>query len=122
MALGKAIGDIDFKMSSVDHAEDGSKVTLNFDGTGTGYGTVLGTLIARGAAADKGGLCSWRAQGFLDDGEQVTGLGEGTWDECGKHQWRVRLLTRISNGQVIATDATLDLASRSLKGKILGWD
>ncbi len=122
MALGKAIGDIDFKMTSADHAEDGSGVTLNFDGTGTGYGTVLGSLIARGSAGDKFGTCSWRAQGFLDDGNQVVGAGEGTWAEVGKHQWRIRLIVQISDGSVIASDSTLDLASRSLKGKILEWD
>lgn len=121
MALGKAVGDYDLKMTSVDHSEDGNSITCNFEGPATGFGTVLGTLIFKGAAPDKGGSCSWRSQAFLDDGEQTQGTGEGTWDEVGKHQWRVRLLIRISDGQVIASDGNLDLASRKLAGKILEW-
>ncbi|NNL85363.1 MAG: hypothetical protein HKP27_06900 [Myxococcales bacterium] len=121
MALGKAIGDYDLKMTSVDHAEDGSSITCNFEGPATGFGTVLGTMIFRGGAPDKAGVCSWRSQAFLDNGDQNQGTGEGTWDEVGKHQWRVRLLLRTSDGQIIASDGKLDLASRTLKGKILEW-
>lgn len=121
MALGKAIGDYDLKMTSVDHAEDGSTIKCNFEGPATGFGTVLGTMIFRGGAPDKAGACSWRSQAFLENGEQSQGAGEGTWDEVGKHQWRVRLLIRTTDGQIIASDGNLDLASRTLKGKILEW-
>ncbi len=121
MALGKVIGDYDLKITSVDHAEDGSAATVNVEGSATGFGTVLGTCIFHGGAPEKMGSCSWRSQAFLDNGEQTQGSGEGTWDEAGKHQWRVRLLLRSSDGQIIASDGTLDLASRTMKGKILEW-
>ena len=46
---------------------------------------------------------------------------EGTWEECGKHQWRIRAVNKTSDGQTFAADGVLDLAGRSYKGKLLEW-
>jgi hypothetical protein len=122
MALGKEIGDFSFKLTSTTFAEDGSSIQLNYDGEATGFGTVLGTLYGRGEPGAKQGTCSWRAEGFLDDGNQVMGGGEGTWQEVGKHRWRVRAINQTSDGQSFASDGIIDLASRSFKGKLIEWD
>ncbi len=121
MALGKEIGDFTFKQTSATYAEDGGSVSVNFDGTATRFGTVLGTLIARGEPGAKQGTCSWRGQGFLENGDNVVGLGEGTWQETGKHQWRIRMINQTSDGQIFAADRRLDLATRSFSGKLIEW-
>ena len=122
MALGKEIGDFSFNLTSTSYAEDGDGVQLNYEGTATGFGTVLGSLYGRGEPGAKQGTCSWRAQAFLDSGDQVVGSGEGTWEEIGKHRWRVRILNQTSDGQIFAADGAVDLASRSFAGKLIEWD
>lgn len=122
MALGKEIGDFSFKLTSAAYAEDGSGVQLNYDGEATGFGTVLGTMYGRGEPGAKQGTCSCRAEAFLDNGDQVVGQGEGTWEEVGKHQGRVRAINHTSDGQSFASDGIIDLGSRSFKGKLIEWD
>jgi hypothetical protein len=121
MAIGKEIGKFTLKSITTTYALDGDSVTVNLDGTATGYGTVLGTLTFRGEPGAKSGLLSWRGQGFLDNGETVTGIGEGTWEEMGKHKWRTRLIVSTSDGKCHASDGELDLKTRTLSGKMLDW-
>ena len=121
MALGKELGSYEFKSTGTRYSEDGSGAASDFDGTATGFGTVLGTLIVRGEPGATGGTASWRGQSFLDNGERSVAMGEGTWEDCGTNQWRVRLIVNTSDGQTFATDGVLDLASRSLNGKLLDW-
>lgn len=121
MAIGKELGDFSLNITSSVFADDGSSVQVNADGTGSGFGTILGTLTFRGDPGAKAGLASWRGSGFLDNGDQVQGIGDGIWQEIGKHQWRIRAAVLISDGQILATDGTVDLASRSYKGKLLDW-
>ena len=121
MAIGKEIGQFSLKSSSVHYSEEGGSVQISYEGTATGYGTVLGTITLRGEPGAKGGPCSWRGQGFLENGEVVSGAGQGTWEELGKHQWRTRLIVSTSDGRVHASDGKLDLASRSLTGKMFDW-
>jgi hypothetical protein len=120
MALGKELGDFKFKITSVTYAADGAAY-LSLDGTGTNYGTVLGTIIVKGEPGAKSGAATWVGEGFLDDGSVVRAKGEGTFEECGKHQWRTRMLITVSNGDTIASDGKIDLASRSFSGKNLEW-
>ena len=121
MAIGKEIGEFSLKWISTSFAEDGGGGQVNCDGTATGYGTVLGTLTWRGEPGAKSGSLSWRGQGFLDDGETVTGTGEGNWEEMGKHKWRIRMIVTTSDGGCHASDGHLDLATRTLTGKMLEW-
>ncbi len=121
MAIGKEIGEFSLKSTSVSYAEDGGSVQINCEGTATRYGTVVGTLIFRGEAGAKSGSLSWRGQGFLESGETVIGTGEGTWAEMGKHRWRTRMIVTTSDGGCHASDGHLDLATRTLTGKMLEW-
>jgi hypothetical protein len=122
MALGKEIGDFSFQITSTSYAGEANTVQLNVDGSAAGFGTVLGTMTFHvDSPGVKNGALSWRGQGFLENGENVVGIGEGAWEEIGAHQWRTRMILRISDGQVLASDGVLDLASRTLKGKNLEW-
>ena len=121
MAIGKVLGDFSFKITSTAYAEDNS-VYVTVDGTASNYGTVLGTLILRGEPNGKSGTLAWRGQGFLDDGSTVAGSGQGTYEEMGKHQWRTRAIITVSNGDTIASDGKIDLATRTYTGKNLSWE
>ena len=54
---------------------------------------------------------------------EVIGLtGEGCWEKVdGEQKWRVRGINMASNGQVLLSDGTLDLATRSFAGTISEW-
>jgi hypothetical protein len=121
MAIGKEIGEFSLKSASVSYAEEGGTVQINCEGTATGYGTVLGTLTFRGEPGAKSGPLNWRGQGFLENGETLAATGEGTWEDLGKHKWRTRLMVTNSNGECHCSDGHLDLATRTLTGKILEW-
>ena len=121
MAIGKEIGKFTLKAVTTTYALEGNSVLINVDGTATGYGTVLGTLTFKGEPGAKNGSLSWRGQGFLDTGETVTGGGEGTWEEAGKHKWRTRLIVATSDGKCHASEGPLDLKTRTLSGKMLDW-
>jgi hypothetical protein len=123
MAMGKEIGEFSFKVTSVSYAADGSTVSANLDGTATGFGTVLGSLIFKVTApGTKCGTCSYRGAGYLDDGSEVAGTAEGVWHASGKHRWRIRGINLLSSGQLVTSDGELDLASRSYKGKLFDGD
>ncbi len=121
MAIGKEIGEFSLKAITSNYALEGGSVQVNVDGTATGYGTVLGSLTFRGEPGAKSGLLSWRGQGFLDKGDTVVGIGEGTWEEIGKHKWRTRLIVSTSDGKCHASDGHLNLKTRTLTGKMLEW-
>jgi hypothetical protein len=121
MAIGKEIGEFSLKTTSTTFAEDGGSVQINCEGTATGYGTVLGTMTFRSEPEAKSGSLSWRGQGFLENGDTLAGTGEGTWEEMGKHQWRTRMIVTTSDGGCHASDGHLDLATRTLTGKMLEW-
>jgi hypothetical protein len=120
MALGKEIGDFSFKITSTSYEGDAG-VRIDVDGTATNFGTVLGSIAISGEPGAQSGSASWRGQGFLDNGEVVTGRGEGTWEALGQHKWRTRMIISVSDGQTLASDGQLDLASRSFTGKNLEW-
>lgn len=113
-------GEFNLKATSVSYPTDANVVAADFDGTATGFGTVLGTVTFQVEPGTKKGPCSWRGQGFLDNGDQLAASGEGVWEESGKHSWRIRTIIRISDGQVISTDGEFDLASRSYNGTLSG--
>jgi len=99
--------------------DDGLKSTANFEGTATGYGTVAGTLTFMADAADASiGAARWVGQGFLDDGSQVAGVGQGTWEQAGHHRWSIKMDIEISSGDRIRSEGEVDLASRTYNGKL----
>lgn len=120
MALGKAIGNFSFKMTSVNYGSDGT-TTVDFDGTADGFGTCLGTMSFSGESGAKVGPCTWAGEAFTDDGQVLRATGEGAVEEIGKHKWRTRLVLTVSDGQIFASDGLIDLANRSLTGKNLEW-
>lgn len=99
MAMGKEIGEFSCKVVSVTYADEGLGTSINFDGTASGFGTVLGpTVFSASGPGATSGTCSYTGEGFLDDGSVIGGKGQVVWQTSGKHQWRIRSIVLLSNG------------------------
>jgi hypothetical protein len=119
MASGKQLGEFSLKAITATYTPGpaGSVLSqVNWEGTATGFGAVFGTATYVGGP--KGGTFSYCAEAFLDNGNAVTGIGQGTFESTGKHRWRTEGFIQISDGRRVATEGEMDLASRSWKGKI----
>ena len=125
MATAKKAATFSFKGTTVTYAagaDGGGLVAINFDGTATGYGTVLGTLtFFEDAPGSKTGRTNWVGTAFLDDGTEVQGSSEGFYEDAGKHKWRVRGLLRTSAGTVLLSDGVVSLGGRAYKGTLTEW-
>lgn len=122
MTIGRKVGEFSMKSTGVlvyATAGGGGENHINFEGTGTGYGTVIGTLsLSADGPGAKTGRAQWAGGGYLDNGETVQGSGDGYFEECGKHRWRVRSIMRVSDGTVLLTDGVISLEGRSYEGTL----
>jgi len=115
---GKQIGEYSLKFNSFRYSPGpaGSVIVEgNCEGTASGFGAVLGTLTAVGG---KGGTLGWCASAYLDNGDQLSGMGNGTYESVGKHRWRTQTIIQISDGRTISAEGEVDLATRSWSGKL----
>jgi hypothetical protein len=118
MAKGKSAGEFSLKFTSltITPGPAGSVITqANCEGTGTGLGTILGTGTFVGG---KSGTWSWCSQAYLDDGNQITAGGSGTYESSGKHRWRTAGFHPQSDGRELISEGEIDLAKRSWAGKL----
>jgi hypothetical protein len=120
MALGKEVGSFSFKITSVNYDADGS-TQVNVDGVAEGFGPVIGTLTFRGEAGATVGSITWRGEAFPENGAVLAGVGEGTWEALGRHQWRSRAVIRTSDGRTFGSDGLIDVPKRTYSGKNLEW-
>lgn len=123
MAVGKQLGEFSLKATSFTYSAAGT-VQGNFEGSAKGEGLtgpVLGTLTAVGAPGAKSGTCSWAGTSYLDNGEEINGKGEGTWESIGTHKWRIRAVIYLSDGRTVASDGEIALATRSFTGTSYEW-
>lgn len=116
---GKAIGEFSFKAVTIKYSPGPAGSVLveaNWEGTATGFGAVFATSTHVGGP--KGGSFNWCAGAYLDNGDSLTGLGQGTYESIGKHRWRTEGIYHISDGRSTRGEGEIDLASRSWKGTI----
>ena len=114
---GKAIGEFSYKAATVTYIPGPAGSVLaqaNWEGTATGFGAVFATATYVGGP--KGGTYSDCGVAYLDNGDSVSGMGQGTTESIGKHRWRTKGFVQISDGRRIAAEGEIDLASRSWKG------
>jgi hypothetical protein len=114
MASGKAIGEFSFKAitSTYSPGPAGSVLDqVNWEGTATGFGAVFGTATYVGGP--KNGTFSLCSAAYLDNGDGLSGIGQGTYESTGKHQWRTESFMQLSDGRRIAGEGEIDLASRT---------
>jgi hypothetical protein len=119
MASGKQIGDFSFKFTTFFNSPGPAGDVhrhVTWEGTATGFGTVFDTVTYAGGS--KGGTFSECGHAFMDNGDFLNGIGQGTYESTGKHQWHTASFMQLSDGRRIAVEGEIDLAGRTWKGKI----
>jgi hypothetical protein len=119
MASGKAIGEFSFKVVTIANSPGpaGSVLSqVNWEGTATGFGAVFATATYVGGP--KNGTFSECGTAYLDNGDGLSGIGQGTYESKGKHQWRTESFMQISDGRRVRGEGEINLASRSWKGQL----
>ena len=94
----------------------------NFVGEATGFGPVWGTLITTESLSEmnaSSGSCQWVGVAFLDDGSELGGIGNGTWEKSsGSHKWDIVMNVNLSDGGKHRAGGSLDLETLIYSGKI----
>ncbi len=122
--MADPVGEFTHKMvnNSFTKAADGTIVTTaDFEGTASGFGTVLASLIVplpQGGA--KSGSCTWAGQAFPDDSPWVVGSGEGTWEQIEDlNRWKLSFpVIEVSDGSRLRCEGELDLATKIFAGQM----
>jgi len=118
MAKGKQAGEfsLNFTSLTLSPGPAGSVVVQgNCEGTATSFGTVFGTASFVGG---KSGTLSWCSSAYLEDGQQLSSSGSGTYESSGKHRWRTLGFLQVSDGRSLISEGEIELAKRSWVGKI----
>lgn len=122
--MADSIGE--FSLNHVGNAyaknDDGVVVAYaNYDGTATGFGTVMGTMsFPLPGSGDTSGHCSWTGQAFPPDQPWTTSSGDGTWEQIeGRHAWKISLpVIELSDGSRLRSEGEIDLEARTFNGQI----
>jgi len=118
MASGKQVGEFSLKFTSLTVTPGPAGSTIiegNCEGPASGFGTVLGTAAFVGGKSGTYSLCS---AAYLDNGEELSGTGSGTYESNGKHHWKTQGFVHISDGRTVVGEGEIDLAARSWNGKL----
>jgi len=119
MASNKPVGEFSLKMIIVTNSPGPAGSTLiqvNFEGTGTGFGAIFDTSTFIGGGRD--GTFSQVGAAYLENGEVLNGLGQGTYESKGKHRWSTASIIQISDGRRLASAGEIDLAARTWRGTL----
>ncbi len=117
MAKGNELGDYSLRMTTVTVKPglSGSVVLeSNWEGSATGYGTVIGTAMMVGA--DRGTFTYYSVV-YNDAGERFSGISTGVYESIGVNIWRTDATIRFNDGDNIIAEGTIDLACHTWKGK-----
>lgn len=116
---GKPIGEFSLKMVTQTNTPGpaGSVlVQVNFEGTGTGFGAIFDTSTFIGGGKD--GTFSQCGSAYLDNGDILAGVGQGTYESKGKHRWATASTIQLSDGRRLSSVGEIDLAARTFKGTL----
>ena len=128
MPIGNELGQFFCKSTSISYSpgEGGAEyVEINYEGSiqgGGANGTVLGTLSGQPSADLSSGTWTWVGREFGGDGSTRVATGSGFFRVNGTNSWDLRGYIYFNDGSCAATEGTMDLASRSLTGKLSEWD
>jgi len=117
MAAGQQSGEFSLKIVSMTLTPGPANSVLlqaNYEGTATGFGTLLLTATY---VVGKSGTHSWCGAAYLDNGDILTYTGQGTHESSGRHQWRTQGMSPISDGRTVIVEGEIDLAARTWRGK-----
>ena len=112
-----AKGEFSFKAITITYSQGpvGVVAQANWEGTVSGFGSVFSTVTYSGGP--KGGSYSLCERAFMDDGDMLSAIGQGTYEAVGKHRWRTRGVVEISDdGRRFRVEGEIDIHARSWKG------
>jgi hypothetical protein len=118
-ASNQVSGEFSFKaitITQIPGPAGGVLTQVNWEGTAAGFGAVFSTTTYSG---HKTGTFSECAVSYSDNGDAISGIGQGTFESDGKHHWSTKAFMQLSDGRKIAIEGQVDLASRSYKGKVV---
>jgi len=123
--MSEQIGEFTLKHSgcTFDTNPEGEMVNKNnFVGEATGFGPVWGTLISAQPLSQmnaSSGTCQWVGVAFLDDGSELGGIGNGTWEKSSDgHMWKIVMDVDLSDGGKHRAEGSMDLETLIYSGKI----
>ena len=119
MASGKAVGEFSFKLVAINNSPGpaGSVlIQVSWEGTATGFGAVFATATYVGGA--KNGTFSECGTAYLDNGDGLSGIGQGTMKARGSTSGARRALCRSPMVEGFRGEGEINLASRSYKGQL----
>ena len=103
-------------------SDDRIQQPANFEGTATGFGTGVGTLICRqdlSEASDTSGSLSFVGKALLDDNSIAGGIGHGTWEQIGQEaRFKVVMTVKVSAGSQHRSEGIVDSPARTFDGKM----
>jgi hypothetical protein len=115
MTKGKQLGEYSFKSTSNRVREDG-KLEINFEGTVTGFGSVVNTMTVT-VGDGKSGQYNVREVCYRDDGTVTTASSEeGGYKSIGKFKWGTTSVIK-ADGRAFVEEGTMELATRTWSGK-----
>lgn len=121
MTTAKVIADFTLKgvtMTFTPGAAGSVVVSINMEGSATGFGLVFGTFNAS-SAGQKSGTYDWCGVTFPAEGEGIVGRGTGTFCSAGTNRWSTRGPMSISDGRMVLLEGDIDLATRTWSGRLL---
>lgn len=119
--VSKQIGEFSFKAITyiLTPGQAGTvQMQVTFEGSATGFGLTLGTMIVTCTGPDTG-QWSWCGANYPDSGPGVTGSGQGQFRDVGSKCWHTRGLLTLSDGCACLVDGAFDLKARSWSGHLL---
>jgi hypothetical protein len=127
MAFSDSIGEFEFTSRGLRVSEPssggGGSLQVDYEGTATGYGFVASTMtFTVQEPGAKGGTISANNVAWLENGDSMSGVGNGVFSESGTNTWRVRSILIVSDGTVLLSEGEVSLAERTFKGKMYAWE
>ena len=122
--MANSLGNFELNHTGNAYAKNDDDVVVayaSYEGTATGFGTVMGTLAfplpEQGATS---GTVTWAGQGFPPDREPSTSFGEGTWKQVeGSHAWQINVpVIDISDGTSLRSEGVVDLEAKTFNGQM----
>ena len=127
MALSDPIGEFEFSSRGLTVSDPsssgGGSITVDYQGTATGYGTVASSMtFTVQEAGAKNGTVSANNVAWLENGDSMSGVSRGVFSSSGANTWRVRAMVVVSDGTILLSEGEVSLAEQTYKGKLYAWE
>ena len=127
MTFSDPVGEFSYTSQGITVSDPGSSgggsLQVDYEGTATGYGVVATTMTFNvEEVGAKSGTISANHVAWLENGEGMSAVSTGVYNESGINTWRVRGFVVVSDGTVLLSDGEISLAERTYKGNMYAWE